>query len=63
MYFFHDAITFQEYTLSVYVSATLMPVIAFYVIFMWINWPIVGLIDDFEKNVDESELQFQIQCN
>lgn len=59
IYFFHDANTFQEYTLSVYVSASIMLVLACYGIFMRINWPILKLIIVAEKIADESELEFK----
>lgn len=54
-YSFLEAQTFEDYTLSVYVSSTLLLVIVGYTIFMWKNRPIFELFDKAEKLIMESE--------
>lgn len=54
-YLFLEAQTFEDYTLSVYTSSSILLVIVGYTIFMWKNRPICELFDKAEKIIDESE--------
>lgn len=54
-YLFFEAQTFEDYTLSVYVSSTLLLVIVGYMIFMWKNRPIFELFGNAEKIIDKRE--------
>lgn len=60
-YYFFEANTFDEYTLSVFVSATLMLVLVVHVILVWKNQPICELLDSFEKTVNERKQHFTYQ--
>lgn len=60
-YIFHEANTFQEYTVSVYASSTLMLAIVCYLIYIWKNQPICELIENVEKAIDESKLDFETE--
>lgn len=57
-YFFLDANTFEEYTSSVYVSMSLMLIIAIYCTFIWKNQQTCELFNSFEKIVNDSESDF-----
>lgn len=55
VYFCIDANSFQEYSMSVYVSTTFMLGAVAYAICVWKNQPIFETIDKAEKTIDESE--------
>lgn len=56
---FHEANTFQDYAASIYVSSTFMLGFMCYVLVAWKHKHVHGLINDAEKTINESELNFQ----
>lgn len=50
---FHDANTFQEYTVSAYTSSSVLLALAGYLISIWKSQPICEFIENVEKTVNE----------
>lgn len=59
VYLFHEAKTFQDYTVSVYTSSSVIHGFVGYVIFIWKNQPICELIENVQKALNESEFDIE----
>lgn len=56
---FHETNTFQDYAVSVYASSTAILTAALYLIFVWENQAFCELIENTEKALNESKLNFE----